>query len=88
INSKNLALLLFLARVFAYIGFILFIVAVVSFLYMTLTSGVSIVGAQFAISLFPISLSVLVSSSLLAAITAFEENYRLRTEHIVNKNEI
>ena len=88
INSKNLALLLFLARTFAYMGFILFFVAVVLFVYMTLTSDASIIGAQLAISLFPVSLSILVVSSLLAAIAAFEESYRLRTEHIVNKNEI
>lgn len=88
INSKNLALLLFLARTFAYMGFILFFVAIVLFVYLTSTSGASLVGAQLAISLFPVSLAILVVSSLLAAIAAFEESYRLRTEHFVNKNEI
>jgi len=85
LKSENLPLMLLLARVFAYLGVILFVVSIVLFMNMTLLSS-GIMGATAGLTLFPFAFTLLVISSLLAAVVAFEENYRRRTEHFVSES--
>ena len=87
LQSKNLALMLLLARVFVYLGSILLAFSIVMLASMFL-SGTGMLGATTGAAIFPMSLILFIASSLLASIVAFEENYRLRTEHLVRKNEI
>jgi len=50
-----------------------------------LSSG--IMGATAGLNLFLEAFTLLVISSLLAAVVAFEENYRRRTEHLLSQSE-
>lgn len=84
IKSKNLALMLFLARAFAYMGIILFFVGIIVFVTMTFTST-GFLGSAAGLTFFPFAFILLVISSLLAAVVSLEENYRLRTEYLISK---
>ncbi|PWK46341.1 hypothetical protein [Pleionea mediterranea] len=86
LNSKNLGLLLLLARVVAVLGIISIVLTLLVFAYMTYSSG--LFGLTRSLSFIPMSVSILLISGLMAAIVAFEENYRIRTEHLVNGNKI
>lgn len=85
ITTHHLGLLLLLARVTAYAGFLLTIIAVmasvITFITLSLTSAIPM------LALIPMALSVLFFSGVMAAIVAFEESYRKRTEHLVGSNE-
>lgn len=86
ISSKNLPLMLFVARMLAYIGSLLFIVGIVLFVSITfLRTGMF--GATTGIAVLPFAFTALVVSTLLAAVVAFEDNYRIRTEHLVSNKE-
>lgn len=84
LKSENLGLLLFTARATAIIGFLFVILAI-------LVSLVGIGAVSFAgyeviaatLSLIPMAIGILFMSGLMAAIVAFEENYRIRTEHLL-----
>lgn len=86
LKSENLPLMLFLARAIAYLSVILFVVNIVSFINMTFLSS-GIMGATAGLNLFLEAFTLLVISSLLAAVVAFEENYRRRTEHLLSQSE-
>jgi len=85
ITTHHLGLLLLLARVTAYAGLLLTIIAImasaITFITLSLTSAMPM------LALIPMALSVLFFSGVMAAIVAFEENYRKRTEHLVSSNE-
>lgn len=86
LKSQNLPLMLLLARALAYLSVILFVVNIVSFINMTFLSS-GIMGATAGLNLFLEAFILLVVSSLLAAVVAFEENYRRRTEHLLSQSE-
>ncbi len=85
IQSYNLALLLLLARVTAYIGIFMSAISIISVVFMVISSG--LFAMTTAIAFIPLSVGVLFLSGLMAAIVALEENYRLRTLHIVSQKE-
>ena len=82
LNSENLGLLLLLARATAIIGVLFIALAIITSLIGIVVSG-SLMMLQL-LALIPMSISVLFLSGLMAAIVAFEENYRLRTVHLLN----
>ena len=84
ITTHNLGLLLLLARVTAYVGFLLTIVALVATTAGFLTTSLASVFPMLAF--IPMAVSVLFFSGVMAAIVAFEESYRKRTEHLINSN--
>lgn len=86
LNSKNLGLLLFLARATAVIGLIFVVFAVFAAVVGISASGLMMLAPLMG--LIPMSISVLFLSGLMAAIVAFEENYRKRTEHLLGNTEI
>jgi len=85
LNSKNLGLLLLMARISAVFGVFLLVLTGVVFLFGLFGGGVQ---AFSSIALLPASLGAIFFSGVSAAIVAFEENYRLRTEHILKNKEI
>ncbi len=84
IQSQNLGLLLLLARITAYLGIILSVLSLLTVVFMVYSAGMLAVTTGVAI--IPLSVGILFVSGLMAAIVAFEENYRIRTEHLVNNN--
>lgn len=82
--SHNLGLLLFLARILAVLGMLLTVISIGAIIFMAFLIG--LYSVTTVLVLIPISLSVLVMSGIMAALVAFEENYRLRTEHLLNQN--
>ena len=81
IQSKHLGFLLFIARATAVIGLFVFIFSILLF-------SLTFVGAMSLVTFLPISMGVIFFSGLLAVLVAWEEGYRLRTEHIVNSAKI
>jgi len=86
LSSKNLGLLLLLARVVAVLGIITIVLTLLVLAYLTFSSG--LIGLTRSLGVIPMSVSILLISGVMAAIVAFEENYRIRTEHLVNGNKI
>ncbi|MCC5878328.1 MAG: hypothetical protein JJU03_00325 [Idiomarina sp.] len=76
LKSENLGLLLFTARATAIFGFLWLIVAILFSVF-----GAFIVTS---VTFIPAAIGILFMSGLMAAIVAFEENYRIRTEHMLN----
>lgn len=85
LSSKNLGLLLLLARVTAFFGSILFAISLVICVFLGFTVG--LLGATTSFAIVPLSVGVLFLSGLMAAVVSFEENFRLRTEYIVGSGE-
>ena len=97
IQSKHLGFLLFIARATPVIGLFVFIFSILLF-SLTFVGAMSLVtflpmslSAFLPMSLvtfLPISMGIIFFSGLFAVLVAWEEGYRLRTEHIVNSAEI
>jgi ABC-type multidrug transport system permease subunit len=85
IKTQHLKLLLLLARVTVYIGLLVLIIAVVA--VVAAFFGKYLSWLPIVLTLISLALSVLFLSGVMAAIVAFEESYRLRTEVVVSKNE-
>ena len=85
IQSKHLGFLLFIARATAVIGLFVFIFSILLF---CLTFVGASIGAMSLVTFLPMSMGIIFFSGLLAVLVAWEEGYRLRTEHIVNSAEI
>ncbi len=87
ITSKNLGILLFIARALIILGAILPILLIpLSYVYFIGAPGLFSV-TSFYISFLPVTIfvvslliSLFIISGILAAIVSFEENYRRRTE--------
>lgn len=86
ISSKHLPLMLLLARTLAYVGGFAFVVGII-LLASSAFLRTGVMGVTSGAALLPFAFSVLVVSTLLAAIVAFEESYRIRTEHLTRSNE-
>ncbi|MBT0587809.1 hypothetical protein [Alteromonas oceanisediminis] len=86
VTTHNLGLLLLLARVTAYVGFLLTVIAIVASMVGFLTA--SLVSVIPMLTLIPMAVSVLFFSGVMAAIVAFEESYRKRTEHLISDHEL
>ena len=86
LSSHNLGLLLFLARFAAVLGIISFVLPLCLFIVSALMQEVF--GVASTLVFVPISISILFLSGLMAAVVAFEENYRIRTEHLINQEKI
>ena len=84
LSSQNLGLLLNLARGVAALGVISLVLSLVMGVFLTVSVGV--VGATSSLFFIPLSVSILFLSGLMAAVVAFEENYRIRTEYLVSDN--
>ncbi len=82
--SQNLTLLLLLARVTAYLGITMSLVSVVNIVMMAFT--LSLVAFTNGVALISLSVAIVFLSGLMAAVVAFEENYRLRTVLAVAKD--
>ena len=82
ITSKNLKLVLFLARALAIIGTISFCFGLISFIAALI--DIRFIGVLGAVAIVS-GLGLLLLSGFMAAMVAFEENYRLRTECLVNQ---
>jgi hypothetical protein len=85
ISSQNLGLLLLLARITAVLGIILFVISIIAILFMFIGSGFHALTTSLVF--IPMSVSILFISGIMAAIVAFEENYRIRTEYLVREDE-
>ncbi|MEA3379255.1 MAG: hypothetical protein U9Q87_00055 [Pseudomonadota bacterium] len=85
ITTHHLGLLL-LARATAYVGFLFTIVAIMASAIGFIT--LSLASVMPMLAFIPMAVSVLFFSGVMAAIVAFEESYRKRTEHLVSSNEI
>lgn len=84
IKSKNLGILLLIARISFVLGTFLFIAIVVNTLSQMLGTYIPyLMLLQF--TLIPVSLVLILASGILAALVSFEENYRLRTEHLLKQ---
>ena len=86
ITTHHLGLLLLLARATAYVGFLFTIVAIMASAIGFIT--LSLASVMPMLAFIPMAVSVLFFSGVMAAIVAFEESYRKRTEHLVSSNEI
>ena len=86
ITTHHLGLLLILARVTAYVGFLLTIIAIMASAFTFIT--LSLTSVMPMLAFIPMALSVLFFSGVMAAIVAFEESYRKRTKHLVSSDEI
>lgn len=86
VTTHHLGLLLLLARVTAYAGFLLAIIAIMA--SALIFNPFSLGSVMPMLAFIPMALAVLFFSGVMAAIVAFEENYRKRTEHLVSNNEI
>jgi hypothetical protein len=88
LKTQHLGLVLILARLFAYLGFILFAVAFISaFLAQTQLSNSFFIAP--AISILPLSIMVLFGSGVLAFLVAIEENQRVKNASVdLNEKEI
>ncbi|MCG9737410.1 hypothetical protein L1D32_04450 [Shewanella insulae] len=84
LNSKNLGLLLLVARLTAVIGGGLTLFSILICAALTFTGGLVTASSFFAF--IPLSVGVLFLSGLMAALVSFEENFRLRTEHIIGSD--
>jgi hypothetical protein len=90
LKSLNLGSLLFIARFLAYIGWFILALgglsAVTSFIGLFSKLGFFQYNAMIgAFAFFPIGIMILVFSGIMAAIVAFEDNYRIRTVHLTSK---
>ena len=85
IQSKHLGFLLFIARATAIIGLFVFIFSILMFCLTVV--GISM-GAMSLVTFLPMSMGIIFFSGLLAVLVAWEEGYRLRTEHIVNNAKV
>jgi len=85
IQSHNLALLLLLARVTAYLGIILGLLLIAIGILMVV--NISLYEMATVLPFVTLSVGILFLSGLMAALVSIEENYRIRTLHIVSKNE-
>lgn len=84
LKSENLGLLLFTARATAIVGFIFVILAILLALFgvgLASSSGFTLLASTM--SLVPMAIGILFMSGLMAAVVAFEENYRVRTERMI-----
>lgn len=86
LKSKNLGLLLLLARIVAVIGILFTAITLFVFTYLIFSTGIYGVTTIFAF--VPMSVSILFLSGLMAAIVAFEENYRVKTEYLIKSDKI
>jgi uncharacterized membrane protein len=81
IQSKHLPLLLLLARVLVYLSLLFFVLATA---FAVFTMGVYALLMPNVIATFAaFTFAALLLSGLMAAVVAFEESYRLRTEHLL-----
>jgi len=85
ICSKNLGLLLLLARLTTVVGFVLLVAFIVALVLPFIGLNVPI---SSVFPLIPISVGMLIVSGVVAAVVSLEDNYRKRTEHILSSNEI
>ncbi|WP_339724196.1 hypothetical protein [uncultured Paraglaciecola sp.] len=85
IQSKHLGFLLLIARATAIIGLLVFIFSIVMF---CLTFMGKSIGAMSLITFLPMSMGIIFFSGILAVLVAWEEGYRLRTEHMINSAKI
>lgn len=85
IKSENLGLLLFIARATAYLGILSFFIGIIMFVMISIFTPAVGIAATFA--LLPLSVVTLLLSGLMAAIVSFEENYRIRTEHLISQRD-
>ncbi|MFT2092013.1 hypothetical protein [Paraglaciecola sp. 2405UD69-4] len=81
IQSTHLGFLLFIARATAVIGLLLFIFSILMFCLTFLGKSI---GAMSLVTFLPMSMGVIFFSGLLAVLVAWEEGYRMRTEHMIN----
>lgn len=82
IHSKNLELMLFLARVLAVMGAVCFCFGLISFIAVLI--DINFIGG-FGAGLLVVGFSIFLLSGFIAAIVAFEESYRIRTEYLVQQ---
>lgn len=85
LQSKHLGFLLFIARATAVIGLLFFVFAILLF---SLTIFGITIGTLSLVSFLPFSMGVILFSGLLAVVVAWEEGYRLRTEHMISSSKI
>ncbi|MEP0174411.1 MAG: hypothetical protein ABJH28_14120 [Paraglaciecola sp.] len=81
IQSKHLGFLLFIARATAIIGLLVFTFSILMF---CLTFMGQSIGAMSLVTFLPMSMGIIFFSGLLAVLVAWEEGYRLRTEHMIS----
>ena len=86
IQTQNLKLLLLLARITVYLGCFVLLIAMLSIVFAFFATGI----AKFlpVLTYAPLAVSILFFSGLMAAIVSFEENYRIRTELLIQSNNI
>ncbi|ADN75842.1 conserved hypothetical protein [Ferrimonas balearica DSM 9799] len=82
IKSENLGLLLLLARVTAVFGIVLSAMSLVAIVFKVIFSGGWAITSSLAI--IPVCVGTLFASGLMAATVAIEENYRIRTVHLLS----
>jgi uncharacterized protein with PQ loop repeat len=90
IETRHLGLLLFVARLFAVFSFLFFgllLVVLIGIIWGGPLHLLSYLNISITASLF-LTLGVLSFSGILAAVVAFEEGFRKRTEAILSNNEI
>ncbi|SHH23710.1 hypothetical protein [Ferrimonas marina] len=83
IKSENLGLLLLLARVTAVFGIFLSFLTLILFIVNALSSGP--LAITTSVVYIPVCITTLFLSGLMAATVAIEENYRVRTVHLVSQ---
>ncbi|BDX08333.1 hypothetical protein [Planctobacterium marinum] len=82
IQSKNLKLVLFLARALAIVGTISFCLGLISFIADLI--DINFIGG-FGAGLLVVGFSIFLLSGFIAAVVALEESYRIRTEYLVQQ---
>ncbi len=85
LSSHNLGLLLFLARITVYVGAFIILASLVFFL-IVYSSPIYGPMAYAALIYIPFTLIIFFISGVMASIVAFEDNYRKRTEHLLNQS--
>lgn len=86
LNTKNLGLVLIIARLLAYLGFALLFLSLI-IAVSKYTESTNTFRYISALSLLPYSLYGLFGSAILASLVAIEESQRARSGYSVSENE-
>lgn len=89
IQTKHLGMLLIVARVMFFIGLLFVPVALLVFLWALTNTAFAVIAPVIMSLLYaiPFVLAIFAMSCLLAAVVAFEESYRKRTELMMKSAE-
>ncbi|MDO3383153.1 hypothetical protein [Gilvimarinus algae] len=86
IQSKNLKVMLFVARLLVFLSGVLCVLGIAYLILSAFSLNGFIAGLAVGLKIILLSLALLTASSILAAITSFEESYRIKVQYLISNN--